>query len=331
MKQKLKWSLVPFAFVLLVAFCTPPRKEFSGNIFGTFYSVKIADEVSDIQKVERQVQTELKRIDLVFSTYKPQSVLSRFNRAPVHKWVKVDSEFLNLVKTSLEIQIETGGAFDITLGDLVNAWGFGPGGGNSISRRSFRKKAQHSHSPLAFSPGSLKKNRKFSLDMSAIAKGYAVDSVSDLLKKQGYQNYLVEIGGEIRASGTSGEQKWRIGVEDPAFGLAQGKIKKVVALRDISMATSGDYRNFYIENKKKYSHTMNPGRNAPVENSMASVSVIHKQCSIADAYATDIMVMGAEKGYQWALKNKLPVLIMYRENKTLKEKISPAFKSYIAY
>jgi len=164
-------------------------------------------------------------------------------------------------------------------------------------------------------------------DLSAIAKGFGVDKAAEYLESKNYKNYIVEIGGEVRTGGMKHNRFWRVGIASPNGGSS---IEKVIELKDASMATSGDYHNYFEKNGIRYSHTIDPAAGRPITHKLASVSVLHKFCCTADAYATAINVMGPEKGYEWAVKENLPVLlIIHDRGNRFVEKMTPQFKKYI--
>ncbi|MEM8895127.1 MAG: FAD:protein FMN transferase [Bacteroidota bacterium] len=231
------------------------------------------------------------------STYIPNSEISRFNDSDS---IAFESEYLrDILIKSKEIYELTSGAFDPTVGPLVNAWGFGPGSEqnllDSLTVDSLLNLV--GFNKVNFDDqGATKPKGDLYLDFSAIAKGYGVDVVSEFLEAQGIANYMVEIGGEVRCKGknTTG-RNWLIGIDDPNVSQNERRLKATVYLEDMSLATSGNYRNFYIKDGQKVSHTISPYTGFPVEHSLLSASVFAKDCMSADAYATGFMVMGYEQ------------------------------------
>jgi thiamine biosynthesis lipoprotein len=230
--------------------------------------------------------------------------------------VSVSDHLIRLVDAGRQVAVATDGAFDITVGPLVDAWGFGPSGptdvpsdqtiGELLSVTGF----EH----IGVDPeGSLvtKGSPEVRIDLSAIAKGYAVDCVADALNHDGYGDFMVEVGGEIRASGRNAErQVWRIGIERPEEGGR--KVHTAVPLADLALATSGDYRNFVVRDGVRVSHTIDPRLGRPISHNLASVSVIHSSCMTADALATALDVLGPEEGMALANLYDIPALFLVR-------------------
>lgn len=272
--------------------------ENTGSIFGTVYNIKYehtADLHEDILKA-------LDSVDMTFSLFKEQSELSRFNRG---EQIAFTPQFIGLTNLSLQVAQETEGAFDPTVAPLINAWGFGFKKGQLPTS----KEVDSLRTLVGYQKISVDKNKvkieqsNVQLDFGAIAKGYAVDCVAKVLSDAGVLNYMVEIGGEIVTHGRkpNGEE-WRIGVAKP---IDRGEeVQAVIALTDCAMATSGNYRNFYIKNGRKYAHTVDPRTGYPVEHTLLSATVIAPSCAEADAYATAFMVMGKEKAENILAKNK---------------------------
>ena len=329
--------LLPFATGLLlgVAFFLlyqrPVYVEFSGSTMGTRYQIKISDFPRDLNQmtVEADIFSALNRVDQLMSTYQPDSDISRFNRSPLGESVQIDRLTLNVVQKSRVMYQQTLGAFDITVGPLVKLWGFGPDIKddsppdsveiqNTLNKIGFDKVLSDEIAP------SLSKSSEVEIDLSAIAKGYGVDQVAELLEQYMINDFLIEVGGEIRVKGNnrSGE-RWRIGVETPSLGVTGAQ--KTIAIDNASVATSGDYRNFFEYGGKRYSHTISPTTGKPVEHDLASVTVITKSCADADAYATAFNVLGPEKGYKLAEEMKLAAYFIVRENGEFKERMTTSF------
>ncbi|MFC2117855.1 FAD:protein FMN transferase [Bacteroidota bacterium] len=269
-------------------------KKMNGFIFGTTYSITYEasvnkDFTSDIQKL-------LKEFDSSLSTYNPSSIISKINQN--QEDVVIDEYFKYFFHKSEEISQKTDGAFDITVAPLVNAWGFGFTGEHQIDTTiisgllkliGFKKIKMENNTLIKEDPGIM-------LDGSAIAKGYSVDLVAELLERKGVVNYMVEIGGEMRVKGINPEENnWRIGIDKPVENLTQREIFSVINISNIGMATSGNYRRFFIENGIKHSHTINPFTGYPAKNRLLSSTVFSSECITADAYATAFMVLGLEE------------------------------------
>jgi thiamine biosynthesis lipoprotein len=275
-----------------------------GRTMGTTYHVKVVTGYFQaISGLKEKIDHRLEEINHSMSTYKKDSEISRFNDfKPINQGFKISNDFYQVMKTAQEIFKLSGGAWDGTVNPLVDLWGFG---------RTGRKSALPPKQAIAdlmpaigfeniqiLETGVLVKKRSaVTLDLSSIAKGYGVDQVADVIRKEGFRHYLVEIGGEVFASGYRKDGKlWRIGINRPQTDASFSDVYKVVDLHDKAFATSGDYRNFFVIDGRRYSHIIDPRTGYPVSNGVVSVTVIADTCTVADGLATAIMVMGADKG-----------------------------------
>ncbi|QGY45296.1 FAD:protein FMN transferase [Maribellus comscasis] len=280
-----------------------------GFVYGTIYHfVYESPQGKDLQE---EIQKKLSEYNSMFSTYDNASVISKINN---NENVKLTPEFVNCFEKAIEISKITGGAFDITAGPLINAWGFGPDDKEKMTQEKV-------DSLLTFTGYQkiklenkkvIKENPQMKIDMSAIAKGYTCDLIGNFLAAKGCKNYMIDIGGEIVTKGINEKGKtWGIGIsrpEEDAF-FAANDYDAVVELPENAMATSGNYRNFYIEDGKKYAHTIDPKTGYPVQHSILSSTVLADNCMTADAYATAFMVLGLEKGIEIA--GKVPEISVY--------------------
>ena len=308
-----------------------------GQIFGTSWLVSYRQpdgaEVSS-RSLQSAIEIELARIDGVMSTWKVDSELSLLNAGASGVWYGLSEELIGLLSLAREINQKSSGAFDITIGPLVNLWGFGPDGKpESIPPQMFidaaRERVGIDKFELDAANGRIIKNADIYLDLSAIAKGYAVDAVSDLLLARQIANHLVEIGGEIRVAGSKQvDEPWQIGIESPVSSTRD--LQKVLPLSDMGMATSGDYRNYFSENGKRYSHIIDPATGAPIEHNLASVTVLHPSAAQADALATALLVLGAERGLAFAESNKLAAFMLVQEGDGFAELYSSEFQRYLS-
>lgn len=299
------------------------------------YNVTYLDEQN--RDLKQGIDSVLVAFNKALSTYIPSSEISAFNQGTEIKFKS--SYFYPVLAKSQEVFRNTNGAFDPTIGPLINAWGFG------------FKKAKEGKIPvdslkqfvgfdkyLKFDKQTLKKSKAgIVLDFSAIAKGYAVDVVGDYLASQQISNYAVEIGGEVRCSGKNSEGKtWLFGVKNPQYKEGKNKAKSsvfsAIYLENRAMATSGNYENFYIKDGKKYAHTIDPVTGYPVEHSLLSASVLAQDCMTADAYATAFMVMGFEKAKEVLAKHKnLDAYLIYANDKgELKAYMTKGAEKYLA-
>ncbi len=279
--------------------------EWSGTTMGPIeYKVIVAvDEKQDVTHLPDAVSEALESINRMMSTYQPDSEVSRFNRSESLDWFPVTSETLAVVERAQEVSRRSDGAFDITVKPLVELWNFGAGRGEfqvpsdeAISERLAQVGYQFLETKE--SPPAIRKLRPgIQIDLSAIAKGYAVDRAGAVLEQHKIVNYFVEVGGEVVCRG---EKKpgvaWRVGIERPTAGIRE--VHVALALRDRAVATSGNYRNFYDVDGHRYSHTIQPKTGRPVEHGLTSVSVIASDCMTADALATAVMVLGQELGWK---------------------------------
>lgn len=270
---------------------------------GTSYSIKY---VGELKVSKEQIDQRLIEVNNVFSTYQRDSEITLFNKHKSLEPFKVSEEMISLAKYGVELSKLSDGAFDPTVGPIVNLWGFGPAGKRKVPTEAEIAKAidDSGHTKLVIDEvnKTLSKLREnLYLDCSAFAKGYGADQVALVLEKAGIHNYMVEIGGEIRAKGNKNGHKWRIGIERPEVGARS--VTRIIELNDIGLATSGNYRNFFKENGHHYSHTVDVKTGRPVPNKLASVTVVHRDGSMqADAWATVIMVLGPERGLELAEK-----------------------------
>lgn len=283
----------------------------SGKTMGTTYHITlVGGGVVDAVELKQNIDLRLEEINRIFSTYDPESEISRFNRlAKVNQGFGISGEFYQVMVTAKKIHTLSRGAWDGTLLPLIKLWGFGPG--RSVHRIPAPHLIRQKLSQVGFQKIRLLENRALSktdgavsLDLSSIAKGYGVDQIAELIRRTGIPDFLVEIGGEIFAAGKRKDGKpWRVGVNLPIPGAPLNQVYKVLAISDQAFATSGDYRNFFKDGGRLYSHILDPRTGYPVRNGVVSVSVVAGDCTLADGLATAIMVMGVEKGM--ALVNRL--------------------------
>jgi thiamine biosynthesis lipoprotein len=336
--------LLPLALGLLVAFsayrlaCAPPPPaavEFTGSTMGTVYSVKVAAPdlpAESRQVIRRAIEGRLDRVDRLMSTYRADSELSRFNRHRANEPFPAAPETLDVFRVAREVSELSGGAFDVTVGALVTAWGFGATDRNpapppeaEIAR--LRALVGFEWIEIDEDAGTLTRTPPGAVcDLSAIAKGYAVDRVAAALRELGYGDFLVEIGGEVRAQGRRPDGAfWRVAIETP--DSEPRGVFEVGGLRGIALATSGDYRNYYEVGGRRISHTIDPRTGRPVEHALASVSVLHSDAVYADALATALNVLGPEAGYALAEREGLAAYFIVRqEDGSFTSLATPAFE-----
>ena len=303
-----------------------------GETMGTSYNVQIADCPADCAGMAAAVDARLTELNQALSHYDPESELSAFNRYKKSDWFPVSADLYNVIAYSTVISRQYGGAFDITLAPVIDLWGFGPNGSEQLpsNKEIITALAQTGYQKVAVqsAPTAVRKsNPAIRADLSGIAKGYAVDQLAQLIQATGSSNYLVEIGGEIRAAGRRSKQHpWRIGIEPPD---ARPELAFIINPGNQSVASSGDYRNFFITDGKRYSHTIDPRTGKPVEHQLAAVSVILPAAVQADAAATALMVMGPEVGFSYADANGIPALFFVREDRGMIAFYTETFGRYI--
>ena len=287
-------SFVFFLISLLCLSCSPDLQKIRGNVFGTTYGIQYFDELPNV-RLERAVDSTYRVINESLSTYLPNSVISQINH---NQDVVVDDLFVKVFEASNVVFRETNGRFDPTIGALVNIWDFGPEGAiRQVDSTQIRDLMSHvGFNRLQLNEYILQKpHESVFIDFNAIAKGFAVDQIAELLSSFGYADYLVEIGGEIRTSGMnrSKNSTWKIGVDKPNFEGNQSVIA-AIELDNTSMATSGVYRHFKVnEQGERYAHIIDSKTGFPTRTDILSVSVIAKECMFADAYATAIQSMNS--------------------------------------
>lgn len=301
----------------------------SGETMGTHYHVTARCPV-DVAAV---IEAELAAVNDEMSTYLPGSTLSRFNRASPGEWFAVEAAVAEVVAAAQVLAAQSGGAFDVTVGPLVNLWGFGPEPGGrtpaAADIEAARRDVGYQRLDVTQAPPRLRKTGPLYVDLSAIAKGHGVDRVAQALERAGCDAMLVDVGGEVRGHGPSpAGRAWRIGVEVPDPDRA-GIVQRVVSLESGSLATSGDYRNFVVRDGHRYVHTIDPRTGYPVEHALASVTVLHPSAMWADGYATLLSVLGPEAGMAFALRHELAALFLVREASRFEERYTPQFESFL--
>lgn len=295
--KSLSWILLPALMVTLVSGCRhePRPVVYSGFVQGTTFNIRYFGH-HDSLTITNGIDSIFRLMDATASLYDSGSVVSRLNR---NEPVEINPLFVRLFRLSETISERTAGTFDITVGPLVRAWGFYRKQGKepSITMIDSLKSLIGYRKVTLTENGLIKEDPRFMLDFNAIAQGLTVDLVSEYLDQMAIENYLVEIGGEVRTKGLRGKNEpWRIGIERPSpSDSAAQEVGITISLSGRSVATSGNYRKYFIRDGRKFSHTIDPAKGAPVEHHLLSVSVVAGDCATADALATACMVMGPEK------------------------------------
>jgi Membrane-associated lipoprotein involved in thiamine biosynthesis len=328
----MKTFIVVVIAILGLSACAESKKEAyiedRGEVFHTTYSIKY--KYSRSLKVE--IEKELARFDDSLNPFKPTSVISKVNN---NEEVELDTFFTNVFDRAQQISAVSDGLFDITVSPLINAWGFGFKNMDNVTPEIIDSLKQITgYRRIKLQEGRMEKeDSRLNINTSAIAKGYSADVVAQLLDSYGIENYMVEIGGEVSARGVNSKGEcWHIGIDKPQDEalVFQRELQNVIELCDKSVATSGNYRNFYIKDGKKYAHTINPRTGYPSDNSTLSATVIANDCMSADAYATVFMLADTAEVREIAQKENLSyMLIMDNGDDSYKIVTSSDFDKYI--
>ena len=306
---------------------------FSGATMGTTYSVKVAGlfTATDRDRLAAEIQGRLDRINRLMSTYDPDSELSRFNASDSGEWLPVSPETARVVAEAIRVGDLSGGALDVTVGPIVDLWSFGPEARphgvlpTDEEIAAAMSTVGYARLEVRLDPPALRKpSPACRVDLSSLAKGFAVDQVAERLEELGIDRYMVEVGGEIRTAGlNSSGNPWQIAVELPT--TAGRGIQRVIPLEERAMATSGDYRNYFEQDGVRFCHIIDPRAGRPVSHRLASVSVLADNCMRADALATALFVLGPEEGLQLAAELGIPALFLVRTDRGFAEYPTPHF------
>ncbi|HBF47511.1 MULTISPECIES: FAD:protein FMN transferase [Shewanella] len=333
--NSIKLLLLP-ALLLLVSACSSPEPiiSLSGSTMGTTYHIKVvnSDRLPEAQLLQAEIDMALEVVNDQMSTYRSDSELSKFNQLQVQQSVKVSADTIKVIEEGMRLYQETDGALDITLGPVVNLWGFGPDKRPTTiptQAQIDNAKAKMGIKELSIKGLTLTKhNADLYVDLSSIAKGFGVDKIAAILDKYHVSGYLVEIGGELNVKGTKDDNTpWRVAVEQPT---TEGQaVQQVIEPGTMSLATSGDYRNFYQENGERFSHLIDPRNGYPIKHKLASATVLHSSCMTADGYATAMMVLGTEASLALAKEKNLAIMLIEKQEQGYQVYYSDAFKSYV--
>lgn len=323
------------AFVLLAGCDSRPEVlSHSGPTMGTTFTVKwVSEDPDSVERIAPLLEQSLAAVNQSMSTYIEDSELSRFNREPAGSTTEVSEGLFQVLSLSQQISSDSDGAFDVTVGPLVNLWGFGPDGRITHAPDQAeidRIREQTGFRKLHLDAGTRRvtKDAPLYVDLSGIAKGYGVDELARVLEGAGVDSYLVEIGGELRARGQKPDGTgWRIAVESPVAG--ERDVQRIIEVHEIGVATSGDYRNYFEENGVRFSHTIDPATGRPINHKLASVTVLSPTCAEADGLATMFTVMGAERGFQYAVDNGVAAFFIVKSDEGFVERMTPAFEPYL--
>jgi thiamine biosynthesis lipoprotein len=338
-KQKLFVKFAALAlFCVLLWSCTPRPAALiglMGNTMGTTYSVKfVADTEVPVspEAMQTQIDALLVNINQLMSTYIESSELSLLNKAPANVPFVLSSQTSEVLTEAIRLYTLSDGALDVTVGPLVNLWGFGPNAKPETipsQEELIQLRDYVGIDKFNFNFNTVTKSHdKVYIDLSTVAKGYAVDKIAELLISNGLTNYLVEIGGEMRVSGHKPNQEnWHIAIEKPITG--QRAIQSIIHIGDKALASSGDYRNYFEQDGIRYSHLINPNTGYPIQHNLVSVTVIADKSMIADGLATALIILGAEKGMALAEENQIAALFITKEGDTFVEYPSTEYKQQV--
>ncbi|WP_251358386.1 FAD:protein FMN transferase [Kangiella sp. TOML190] len=331
-------SLAIVGTVTLISSCSQEThyKKIIGSTMGTNYSVIAKISHQNINQIHQEIETELNDINQLMSTYISDSEINRFNQLQDNTCFTFSDKTWQVLLASKQVYEETNGAFDITLGPLISRWGF------NVEQYAEKVPTPQEIAQLLTQVGTnklsydldqqcIQKTRPdITINLSAIAKGYGVDRLATIVEQHHISDYLVEIGGEVKASGLKNfNQNWKIAVEKPSTaGQRQQSI--IVNLLDSSIATSGDYRNYFVHQGKRFSHTIDPTNGYPVTHQLTSISVIHPSNMMADAYATALNVLGTKQAYEFAKKHQLAIYTISQNGAKVEVDSNRRFKDYIS-
>jgi thiamine biosynthesis lipoprotein len=327
-----------FTFLLIIlAGCRFQREVLmDGNTMGTTYHIKVVAGYFDpISGLKEKIDRRLQEINASMSTYEADSEISRFNSIRnTEERFAVSEDFFKVISAAENLYRLTNGAWDGTIKPLVDLWGFG----NPSAQKKLPLKEQIDRllADVGFGYLEIRDSRHIrkgkstlSLDLNSIAKGYAVDRIAAVIRANGFENFLVEIGGEVYASGTRKDrQPWRVGINRPLKDAPANQVYRVVTLHNLALATSGDYRNFFEIEGRSYSHVLDPRTGSPVRDAVVSASVVAETCMFADGLATALMVMGPDKGLELVerLDNVEAMIVIQQADGALVDYFSNGFK-----
>jgi thiamine biosynthesis lipoprotein len=329
----------PFLFVALAAAllggCSRPAFELGGETQGTTYHLAIVADRDDIGRMRLQalIDRRLAEIDRALSNYREDSELSRFNAAPVGEWLPLGADLYQVLLRAQAVSAQSDGAFDVTVAPLIELWGFGPGGRrdalpDAAAIAAARAGVDWRQLQLDATSPRARKQAALRIDVNGIAQGYTVDALATLLATEGYRDFLVEVGGELRLSGVNAAgKKWRIGIERPGDGV--GPVEQGVSGADVGITTAGDYHDYFERDGVRYSHTVDPATGRPVTHRLASVTVIASDATYADGMDTALEVLGPDRGYQLAERLKIAAYFIVRSNNGFSVRYTPEMRQYL--
>ncbi|ALG68917.1 FAD:protein FMN transferase [Beggiatoa leptomitoformis] len=316
----------------------PEPLQLTGDSMGSTYHVTISrlPATMTAEQAKAAIEHILTRMNETVSTYHENSEVSRFNRSTSTDWFSVSPEVVTITEESLKDSVLSQGAFDVTLEPLITLWGFGAHSNLMEERIPSETEIQAALAKTGYKKLEVRKNppalRKtepqITIDLSGIAVGFAADEVAEYFEKQGIHDYLVDMGGELRVKGHNPQQQpWRVAIEKPL--LNQREAQRIVEMTDHAITTAGDYRNYFEKDGKRYSHIINPRTGRPIDHNLAAVTVIHESALVADGLDTLLMVLGAEQGYDLAVKEGWAVFFLVKTPEGFQEKYTPEFANFL--
>ncbi|MEQ4653917.1 FAD:protein FMN transferase [Providencia rettgeri] len=338
LSKRIYTPILLFVAALFLTACGGPEQQnLQGQTMGTYYSVKYVTDSSEPKPevIQAEIDKRLEEVNDQMSTYRPDSELSRFNQfKEVNTPFPVSAATATVVKKAIEINKLTNGSLDVTVGPLVNLWGFGPEGRVTKApsdEELAKRRAWTGIEKLSVQDNNLIKTiPELYVDLSSIAKGYGVDVVAEYLESLDINNYMVDIGGEVRTKGTNGKEvPWRIAIEKPVADGVSQTAQEIIEPGDRSIATSGDYRNYFEQDGVRFSHTIDPKTGKPITHNLVSITVIAENCMSADGLSTGLSVLGPEVGFDLAEKMNIPVFMIVKTDKGFEERYTKAFEPFL--
>lgn len=326
--------------VLAFSACTPSShvQSLDGESMGSTWSVRYVGTDKSVERLKPEIEAGLALVDHQMSTWKADSDLSRFNRSAAGTWTVLPAELFKVVDAALTLAEDTGGAYDPTVGPLVDLWGFGPAGAlreppDAAAIEAMRERTGWQRVQRDPTQRSILQSGGTHLDLSSIAPGFALDLIGETLESQGISNYLVEVGGELRGRGLKPDGSvWQVAIQRPLDNdSADGSItpEHVIGLQDASLGSSGDYRHFFEDGGRRYAHRIDPRTGYPLDNGVASVTVMARFGIDADPLATALSVLGAEAGIEYAKRHGIAALFIIRSGSGFEERMTPEFAALL--
>jgi FAD:protein FMN transferase len=340
MTHKIKILLLILTLMVLISHCEPPLTvtKWTGQTMGTFYTVSVyGPEMDDVRhlQIHDGIDSVLHSINKQMNPWDPGSEISRFNRMNSGDTLNIHPDFARVLRISKEIWNISDGAFDPTVGPLVDLWGFGPDSKDKKvpKTKEIQARLEYTGYDLIALQGNRlsKKDSRVRLDLSAVAKGFGVDAVARHIMSRGFVNCLVEIGGEIYAHGEVKGRKWHLGIDRPSdLSLPGENLSSIITISGYGVATSGDYRNFYVDQGRRFSHTIDPQTGKPVDHNLASVTIIAPDCARADAIATACLVTGDDAPDWLETRDSVEGYFIFREDSAaFREIMTTGFKQFL--